>query len=554
MKSYLKRSSFAYTLYEIYLILTRFKDYVKIINDYFLTKNEFKNSIYENNNNTDKKCLIVSFGTIHSTKLESILASGFLRNKWHVTALINSPNPWIKRYFKVCGIRDTLHINNFKPSKNEMKSISYDKKNFLKKDLSFKKIKNLFYKDIRIGPTILSKLMRSSQKASDLLNENNFSSRFESALMDTMQIIYNAQKILKTINPKIIYLIEANDFNKPLVEMAIKKNIKVIQINQPFRDDALIFKALNKQTLGYHPTSITKTSLDHLVKNKWLKKHQRVLDEDFENRYNGKWVLQSRNQPKISHFDKNALIHKLGLDHKKKIAVVFSHVLWDANLFYGDDIYEDYSEWFYETVKSACINRDINWLIKLHPGNIWKRELENKTNELAEISLLKSKNLWPLPSHVKILFPETNVSTLSLYKIIDYGITVRGTAGMELPVFGVPCITAGTGRYSNLGFTINHSSKKTYEDMLLNISNVKKITQLQIKKAKWHAYAIFCLRPWIYNSFKVTFEEFKNFNPFAMNLKLNIGGPKHLHEQSDIQEWIKWAMDEKSNPDFMRKL
>ena len=47
-------------------------------------------------------------------------------------------------------------------------------------------------------------------------------------------------------------------------------------------------------------------------------------------------------------------------------------MLWDANLFYGDDIYEDYSEWFYETVKSACINKDINWLIKLHPGNIWK--------------------------------------------------------------------------------------------------------------------------------------------------------------------------------------
>ena len=39
-----------------------------------------------------------------------------------------------------------------------------------------------------------------------------------------------------------------------------------------------------------------------------------------------------------------------------------------------------------------------------------------------------------------------------------------------------------------------------------------------------------------------------------MNLKLNIDELKHLHEQRDIQEWIKWAMDEESNPDFMRNL
>ena len=242
IKSYLKRSSFAYTLYEIRLILTRFKDYVKIINDYFLTKNEFKNRIYENKNNADKTCLIVSFGTIHSTKLESVLASGFLINKWNVTALINSPNPWIKRYFKVCGIKDTFHINNFKPSKNEMQSISYDKKKFLEKDLSFKKIKNLYYKDIKNRSDNFIKINEIISESIRFVKRNNFSSRFESALMDTMQIIYNAQKILKTINPKVIYLIEANDINKPLVEIAIKKNIKVIQINQPFRDDALILK------------------------------------------------------------------------------------------------------------------------------------------------------------------------------------------------------------------------------------------------------------------------------------------------------------------------
>ena len=36
---------------------------------------------------------------------------------------------------------------------------------------------------------------------------------------------------------------------------------------------------------------------------------------------------------------------------------------------------------------------------------------------------------------------------IHLFKVIDYGITVRGTIGIELPCFGIPVITAGTGRY-----------------------------------------------------------------------------------------------------------
>jgi hypothetical protein len=50
--------------------------------------------------------------------------------------------------------------------------------------------------------------------------------------------------------------------------------------------------------------------------------------------------------------------------------VVFSQVLWDANLFYGEDLFEDAGEWFVETVRVACANSAMNWLIKLHPANV----------------------------------------------------------------------------------------------------------------------------------------------------------------------------------------
>jgi hypothetical protein len=51
-----------------------------------------------------------------------------------------------------------------------------------------------------------------------------------------------------------------------------------------------------------------------------------------------------------------------------------------------------------------------------------------------------------------VLLPDTKISTLSLYRFADYGVTVRGTPGLEIACFGKPAFTAGTGTYAGLGF------------------------------------------------------------------------------------------------------
>ena len=51
--------------------------------------------------------------------------------------------------------------------------------------------------------------------------------------------------------------------------------------------------------------------------------------------------------------------------------------------------------------------------------------------------------------------PYSEISTRSIFGVTDYGITIRGSVGFELPCFGVPVLTAGTGFYSGRGFTID---------------------------------------------------------------------------------------------------
>ena len=190
-------------------------------------------------------------------------------------------------------------------------------------------------------------------------------------------------------------------------------------------------------------------------------------------------MVSARNQPNSEDYAKGEIFKRYGLDQTKKLAVVFSHVLWDANLFYGEDLFKDYGDWFEQTVKAACENDRVNWLIKMHPANLWKRSREGSEGEYAEISIIND-SIGKLPLHVKILDPSASVSTLSLYESIDYAITVRGTAATEAPCFGVPTLTAGTGRCDGFGFTIDSHSCEEYLNKLDTIEKIPKMNSEQI--------------------------------------------------------------------------
>ena len=99
-------------------------------------------------------------------------------------------------------------------------------------------------------------------------------------------------------------------------------------------------------------------------------------------------------------------------------------------------------------------------LFKCYPANTVKNYKE-KSSIFAETEAIK-KNFKSLPHNIKILDHECNISTFSLFKFIDCCITVRGTVGIEAACFGIPVITAGTGRYNDLGFTIDSNNINDY--------------------------------------------------------------------------------------------
>jgi len=275
---------------------------------------------------------------------------------------------------------------------------------------------------------------------------------------------------------------------------------------------------------------------------KWTEDELTELNQALKARYNGRWFIQGRNQPGAKSYTKEELRIKLDLNPELKTAVVFSHVLWDANLFYGEDLFQDYGEWFAETVKAASSNPRINWIIKMHPANLWKRKRDGVTGEYSEILLIR-EFVGKLPEQVKLLYPDTDISSLSLFELSDFAITVRGTVSTEAPCFGVTTLTAGTGRCDRFGFTVDSDSSEEYLEKLDNIEQLPSISEKQMNWARRHAHAVFCRKPWEFRSWKASFDPSGRKHMLESNLKLEAHSWEEIDSNGDLRLWAEWAAD-----------
>jgi hypothetical protein len=247
--------------------------------------------------------------------------------------------------------------------------------------------------------------------------------------------------------PRIVLFLEKG--LSPAAEIfgvCVARGIPAVQYVGSQRMDGFVLKRLNRHNRHQHPFSLDNESWDRVKRMPWGPGREAELMREFEESYRkGSWFNR-----KFLHEGKRIksageVRRQLGLDPAKKTAVVFSHVLWDATFFYGRGLFDDYETWLLETVRAACANPRVNWVIKLHPDLVWKLKHEDYAGELRDVIAVRSA-VGKLPDHVRIVPPDTDINTFSFFEITDYCVTVRGTIGIEMACYGVPVLTAGTGR------------------------------------------------------------------------------------------------------------
>ncbi len=204
------------------------------------------------------------------------------------------------------------------------------------------------------------------------------------------------------------------------------------------------------------------------------------LDEYFHARYFSK---NSRDIAFQSPPEARAqLKEKLGIRNDNPIVCLFTHVNWDALFEVADMIFPTGNDWAIESIRRMIDLKDLNWIIRVHPA-------ETSLGSVGNVGDIISELFPSLPNHIKLLRADAEINSYGLFQLIDAGITICGTIGVELAVLGKPVVVAGGAHYSHKGFSFDATSQQHYFALLQTCKDLKPLSESEQQLARRYAYS-----------------------------------------------------------------
>ncbi len=447
----------------------------------------------------------------------------------------------VRRYARAFGIDRVVALDTLDLTVDERLECSAAIERLTAGELTFDALESWTFRGYSIGTHVLSTLIRTTLDGAPDLSLRANRDRLTTILHDVLVNALQGEHLVREVAPTVLLVQEANySTNGPLVDVAVQHGIDVIHTVPIWRDDALMSKRLTTATRRVDAKSVAPDTLERVERDLSRDACDAALDADFAARYGGVWELGRRLQPGTAARSAQEIVAEVGLDPDRRTAVIFTHVLWDGSLFYGEDLFENYADWLLQSVAAAVENARVNWVVKTHPSNVYLASSGYAPPESSELALVR-RQFPRLPDHVRVVAPETKISTLSLYEFADYGITVRGTPGLEIACFGKPAFTAGTGTYAGLGFTYDSDSTQQYLQRLATIHDYRPLSTEMTERARWYAYALFVRRPWTARSFSMSFDANER-QELRRSVRLTAQSADEIHEHGDLDPWARWVL------------
>jgi hypothetical protein len=228
---------------------------------------------------------------------------------------------------------------------------------------------------------------------------------------------------------------------------------------------------------------LTSETWNHVRNSELTPRQNARLEKFFEDRYEKRISFDMRQNLREYRADANELRAKYAANGKP-VWCVFSHINWDSVADFAPMAYPHFDDWIVDTIRQAIEVPEVQWLIKIHPIEAWD-------NPATGVQRLIERNFPQLPDHVRVIPAEEDISPANLYQLIDGGITVYGTAGLELALMGKPVIVAGEAHYGGLGFTYEGLNPVAYRALLRRAASIGPLTAEQRADVRKYAYAHF---------------------------------------------------------------
>jgi hypothetical protein len=488
-----------------------------------------------------KRVLIVSLtADLEHVRLEALLAKALQVHGGEVSVYVFRANRESVRRFRALGVRDLVFYEDHAPAAG---GAAAEAERLVAGCSNVQDYKELEYRGARVGRQALSTVVRTRRDPRIDLTSPEIRAELARAVAVGIEGLHAGERVLDAVEPETLLMIERGYAGLGAIsDLAINRGLPVVQFGSAHRDDAFHLKRYMRGNRDLQQRSLDDKTWSQLVAEGWSDEKERELAAELAARESGKWFLAKRLRHARTRRTPDEVRELLGLDPTRKVAALFSHVLWDASMFFGRDLYPDQGAWFRETLRLAAADDSVQWLVKLHPALFLKLEVEGVTTAPAELDIIRDA-VGALPPHVKLLLPDADISNEDLFPSLDAGVTIRGTVGIELPQLGVPVLTAGTSDYSGRGFTVDAETIDEYARNLGDIAALAPLEPEQVSLAKLYGYGVFCRRPWIFDSFELEFLPPSDERALPHVIRYRVETVEELRRAPDLHAFADWVLN-----------
>ncbi|TMC50514.1 MAG: hypothetical protein E6J14_02860 [Chloroflexi bacterium] len=272
-------------------------------------------------------------------------------------------------------------------------------------------------------------------------------------LVSGMVVAAAFRRLLEQVRPRRVFLLNGSFFAERILRaIAEGAGIPVVTYEKGFLLDTLLVTegaaACDLEVGDAAWRSAATISLSE--------EENRMLDEYLDERTRGGRTFDSF---WVENRDDIATIRaELALEPGRRLAVLFSNILWDSAVQDKEVTFASMPEWVIEAVRWVSQRPDVDLVLRLHPAEV--KLANHPTRE--RMSDVLSAAFAAMPANVRIIQPESTISSYRLMEIADVGLVYTSTVGLEMACLGHPVVTAGAVHYRGRGFTIDPGDAQTW--------------------------------------------------------------------------------------------
>jgi len=161
----------------------------------------------------------------------------------------------------------------------------------------------------------------------------------------------------------------------------------------------------------------------------------------------------------------SAIRTQLDLSPDRRLFVLFTNVSWDLFVAERDFAFDGQMKWLAATFDFIRRHPELDLVVRAHPA-----EIVPKFQTRGRIVQRIEERLGPVPSNVRLIGPESTISSDTLRSMASVNLVYCSSVGMEAVIAGQPVLICGNPYYARKGFTINVDSPSEYDRLLEDIA------------------------------------------------------------------------------------